>query len=83
VACDCDGANEVCFDNETGFLVRPGDLSTLADRLLRLANDPQLRARFGERGREFVRQNFAVEQMVDRLYTLYQKLAAERGLPTT
>ena len=83
VACDCDGAKEVCFDNETGFLVPPGNLTALTDRLLRLANDPQLRARFGERGREFVRRNFAVEQMVDGLYNLYQKLAAQRGPGTT
>lgn len=83
VACDCDGANEVCLDNETGFLVPPGDLPALIDRLLRLAQDPELRARFGGRGREFVRQHFAVERMVDNLYTLYLKLAAARGLPTT
>jgi glycosyltransferase involved in cell wall biosynthesis len=80
VAYDCDGAGEVCIDNETGFLVQAGDLTGLTDRLLRLANDVPLRTRFGERGRQFVRQNFAVERMVDSLYTLYQKLAAERGL---
>ena len=83
VACDCDGAKEVCLDNETGFLVRPGDLASLTDRLLRLANDGTLRARFGERGREFVRRNFAVERMVESLYSLCEKLAAVRGLPTT
>ena len=79
VAYNCDGASEVCFDNETGFLLQPGDLTGLGDRLLQLANDAPLRARFGGRGREFVRQHFAVERMVDSLYTLYQKLAAERG----
>jgi glycosyltransferase involved in cell wall biosynthesis len=83
VAYDCDGAKEVCFDNETGFLLQRGDLAGLQDQLLSLANNPELRARFGERGRDFVRQHFAVEQMVDSLYSLYQKLAAERGLPTT
>jgi glycosyltransferase involved in cell wall biosynthesis len=82
VAFDCDGASEVCFDNETGFLVTPGDLTGLGDRLLRLANDAPLRTRFGERGREFVRQHFAIERMVDHLYTLYQKLAAESGRHT-
>jgi glycosyltransferase involved in cell wall biosynthesis len=80
VACDCDGAKEICLDNETGFLVPPGDLAGLTDRLLRLANDAPLRARFGGRGCEFVRHHFTVERMVDSLYTLYQKLAAERGL---
>ena len=29
VAYDCDGAREVCIENETGFLIRPGDLKKL------------------------------------------------------
>jgi len=79
-AYDCDGAREVCFDHETGFLIRPGDLPNLTEKLLRLANDAALRERLGRRGQQFVRENFAVERMVDNLYHLYQKLAAERGL---
>src|SRR5208282_2235787 len=73
VACDCDGAREVCFDGETGFLLRPGDLAGLRDRLLQLANDAPLREQFGRRGRQFVREHFAVESMVDALYLLYLK----------
>jgi glycosyltransferase involved in cell wall biosynthesis len=79
VACDCDGAREVCFDGTTGFLLPPGDLAGLGDRLLRLANDAQLREQFGRRGQAFVREHFAVERMVDALYRLYLNLAAERG----
>ena len=42
VAYDADGAREVCLENETGFLLRPGDLPGLRERLLRLARDPAL-----------------------------------------
>ncbi|MDD5139525.1 MAG: glycosyltransferase family 4 protein [Verrucomicrobiales bacterium] len=80
VAYDCDGAREVCLENETGFLLRPGDLEGLKNRLLQLANDAALREKFGRHGQDFVRQNFSVEGMVDGIYNLYQKLAAERGL---
>jgi len=80
IAYDCDGAREVCFDNETGFLIRPGDLKSLTEKLLRLAGDPALREQFGKRGQQFVREHFGVERMVDSLYSLYQKLAAERGI---
>ena len=79
VAYDCDGAGEVCLENETGFLVQPGDLAALRDRLLRLAGDPALREQLGRRGREFVRQRFSVETMVDELYVLYLKLAVQAG----
>jgi glycosyltransferase involved in cell wall biosynthesis len=78
VAYDCDGAKEVCFDDATGFLLRPGDLTGLTATLERLADDAALRERLGRRGQEFVRERFAVERMVDDLYGLYMKLAAQR-----
>jgi glycosyltransferase involved in cell wall biosynthesis len=81
VAYDCDGAGEVCLDNETGFLVKPGDLPALTGRLTLLAGDAALRKRLALRGQQFVRERFGVEQMVDHLYALYLKLAAERNLP--
>jgi len=80
VAYDCDGAGEVCHDGETGFLLRPGDLTGLTNRLLQLAGDDALRKKFGRSGADFVRENFAVEKMVDAIYDLYLKLAADRGL---
>jgi glycosyltransferase involved in cell wall biosynthesis len=75
VAYDFDGADEVCLDGATGFLVRTGDVATVTQRLGQLAGDAALRERLGRRGQAFVRENFAVEHMVDSLYTLYQKLA--------
>jgi len=80
VAYDCDGAREVCRDGETGFLVKPGDLTGLKNRLLQLADDAALRGKLGRAGQQFVRDNFAVEKMVDAIYNLYLKLAAERGI---
>ncbi len=77
VACDCDGASEVCLDGETGFLVQPGDLSQCAERILRLARDPDLRLRLGRNGRELVRQRFSVETMLEELRALYRRLTPE------
>src|SRR6185369_968477 len=64
VAYDFDGADEVCLENETGFLVRTGDVATAAQKLLQLANNPELRKQFGQRGQAFVRGNFPIEKMV-------------------
>jgi glycosyltransferase involved in cell wall biosynthesis len=80
VAYDFDGSDEICLENETGFLIRTGDIETAARKLLQLANDPALRKKFGERGRQFVKENFSVEKMVDDQYNVYLKLAAERGI---
>jgi glycosyltransferase involved in cell wall biosynthesis len=75
-AYDCDGAGEVCIDNETGFLVPPGDRETLARRLLQLAGDPALRRRLGTHGREFVRPRFSIDNMLNELQALYLQLSA-------
>jgi glycosyltransferase involved in cell wall biosynthesis len=80
VAYDFDGADEVCLENETGFFVRTGDTDTAAQRLLQFANDSALRKKFGQRGQQFVRDNFSIEKMVHDQYTVYLKLAAERGI---
>lgn len=77
-AYDCDGAREVCLDGETGFLVKPGDLSTLSSRIAQLAADPTLRERLGHRGQQLVREQFSVEKMVDSLHALYLRLISEQ-----
>ena len=75
VASDCDGANEICLPDETGFLVRPGDEGELVERLVQLAGDAALRERLGARGQQLVRERFSVGRMVDELHALYLKLA--------
>jgi glycosyltransferase involved in cell wall biosynthesis len=81
VAYDCDGANEVCFSDQTGFLIPPGAVAILAERLAQLAGDAALRERLGCRGREFVREHFAVQTMVEKIHTLYQELVAGEAVP--
>jgi glycosyltransferase involved in cell wall biosynthesis len=79
IAYDFDGADEVCLENETGFIVRTGDTDAAAQRLLQLANDPALRERFGRAGTVFVRDNFSIEKMVDDQYHVYLKLLERRA----
>src|SRR5947207_4014403 len=74
VAYDFDGADEVCLEGQTGFLVRTGDVITVVNRLLQLAKDPALRQRLGHRGQQFVQERFAVQRMIDDLLQLYLKL---------
>jgi glycosyltransferase involved in cell wall biosynthesis len=80
VAYDCDGAREVCIDNETGFLVLAGDKEALARRVVQLARDAALRERVGKRGQRFVLSRFSVDKMVRELHELYLKLLAGAGI---
>jgi glycosyltransferase involved in cell wall biosynthesis len=81
VAYDFDGADEVCLDDTTGFLVHTGDVATVTRRLLELAQSPALRKRMGDQGRQLVREQFKVERMIDDLYDLYLKLAGAHRIP--
>jgi glycosyltransferase involved in cell wall biosynthesis len=76
VAFDCDGAGEVCLDGKTGYLIEPGDLAKLEERLAKLAEDAALRAGLGQAGRALVKEEFTVEQLVERQYELYRHLLA-------
>jgi glycosyltransferase involved in cell wall biosynthesis len=80
VAYDFDGADEICLEGRTGFLVRTGDVAKVAERLKQLAADAGLRKQLGATGRDFVLQNFSVERLVEEQYQLYLRLTAEHGL---
>jgi glycosyltransferase involved in cell wall biosynthesis len=79
IAFDCDGAAEVCRDRETGFLLQPGDLPGLVDRVARLAGDPELARRLGATGRSWVRERFSEEALVQSLDALYRRLLQQPG----
>lgn len=81
VAYDCDGANEICLPNETGFLVRVGDTADLAAKLIQLAQNPQLRQKFGARGQTIVKELFSDKRMVEEIYNLYVKLSSKINRP--
>ena len=79
IAFDCDGAAEVCRDLETGFLLQPGDLPGLVDRVARLAGDAELARRLGVTGRSWVRERFSEEALVQSLDALYRRLLHRSG----
>jgi len=74
------GVPDVVEDGEDGFLVDVGDADGLAERLERLARDPELRRRFGETGRARVLPRYAVPRLVDDIDALYRELLAEAGI---
>ena len=74
VATTVGGVADVVEDGTDGFLVDPGDTDAMAERLERLARDPELRAAFGEAGRRRALERYAVERLVGDLDELYRSL---------
>lgn len=61
------GAAEIVEDGKTGLLVEPGSSEAVAGALLRLARDPELRARLGAAGRATVQARYTHEHFRARL----------------
>jgi len=76
VATRVGGVPDVVREGEDGFLVEAGDVDALADRLARLAADPELRERLGAAGRARVIPRYSVERLVDDIDLLYRSLLA-------
>jgi glycosyltransferase involved in cell wall biosynthesis len=67
-------------DGETGLLVPPNDPGALAGAIGRLLDDPDLRARLGDAGRQRVLGRFTWEVTARGTVEQYQALAAENGV---
>jgi glycosyltransferase involved in cell wall biosynthesis len=74
VASRLDALPEVVRDGETGFLVTPGDVEELRDRLAQLLADPALAARMGSRARELAVDQFTWEACARRCLAAYAEL---------
>jgi len=73
ISFDVDGAREVVNEN-TGRLIEPKNVEQLTKACAELIEDKDLRERLGRTGREFVKEKFAPETMVDTIEAVYRKL---------
>lgn len=71
VVTDTGGVADAVIDGETGYVVNPGDLDALGDRIGRLCRDDDQRERMGEAAREWVIKNHGWETIVDSLEDVY------------
>jgi glycosyltransferase involved in cell wall biosynthesis len=75
VATDVGGTPDAVHEGTTGLLVRPSDPSRLADAILRLYQEPALRAKLGNAARAAARAGYSAEAVIRQVETLYTRLA--------
>jgi glycosyltransferase involved in cell wall biosynthesis len=73
------GIPEIIAEGETGFVVPRGAPEPLAERLIQLLEDPDLRARFGQAGTARIRQLFTVPAMVAGTLAVYERARQQNG----
>jgi glycosyltransferase involved in cell wall biosynthesis len=74
VATNVGGVPETVEPDSTGLLVPARDCDAFSAALVKLASDPALARRMGERGRERQQKQFGVDRMVDDYARLFDAL---------
>ena len=66
------GLPEVCLDGITGILVPPSSPEKIAEAVLRLVSDPQLREAYGLAAKQLVKEKFTLQHTLDQMEQVYR-----------
>jgi glycosyltransferase involved in cell wall biosynthesis len=80
VATAVGGTTEVVVDGVTGLLVSPRNPDMLAQAIIRLLHDPDLRRKMGQAGQRRVEQYFSLKETIWQTELLYRTLLREKGI---
>ena len=72
IATKVGGVAEIVQHGKTGFLNRLGDVASMTKAVRKLAGDPALAAKMGERARHHAAEDFSVEAAVRKYVGLYR-----------
>ena len=78
IATDTGGVGEVINDSKAGFIVHVGDAKRMAERLMLLLQDENLRQRMGQYASERLNSDFSVDAMVKNTESLYTNLLKQK-----
>lgn len=70
---------EIVDDGKNGFVVPAGDPAAMADSLLQLVQNPQLRNRMGETARRYAVEKFSYPVFAEKTLAVYQRLVKSSG----
>jgi len=74
IASDSGGPREIIDNGNTGFLVPPGDVSSLSDTLVKILKSKELAETMGRNSRAAAQSRFGEEQFLNELLDIYGSL---------
>ena len=86
IVSDLLGVRETVIPNETGFRITAGDFVMLAERIMQICDDDELRMKLGQGARKRVESFFTREMQIENLTKLIAKesgnifMGVERGI---
>lgn len=75
IVTDVGGCPEAIEENISGFVVPPGDSDKLAEKVILLKQEPNLRERFGKAAQKRVREKFCIQEHVKQIQQVYRELS--------
>lgn len=72
------GICQAVVEGETGYLVEERDVSGMAAKMLRLAQDPLLAKQLGQAGRQHMEKHYSLEQYIETLDACVAKAVNEK-----
>jgi glycosyltransferase involved in cell wall biosynthesis len=72
------GIPEAVADGDTGFLISPGDVEAITERVTRLLQNAELRQQMSLRARRRALEMFEAGAFIQRLYEIYDAVLAEQ-----
>ncbi|OAS17200.1 glycosyltransferase family 4 protein [Paenibacillus oryzisoli] len=78
VASENRGHRELVHDGDNGWLTPPNDYKAMAEKLLLLANDKELRIRLGSNGRQMIEAKYAIERVLHQKSAIYSRFMDEK-----
>lgn len=70
---DVGGMKYGVLAKESGFIIKENDISGFADAIQNLIENPTMAKFMGEKGKEFVKQNYDSKKLVKRLVSIYKQ----------
>ena len=77
VATEVDGAREVIKNGINGFLVPPKDVDKMAEKVIYLLENKEVRNQIGEKAKTMLSPSFDIDEMVKEIGKLYDELLLE------
>lgn len=81
ISTDVGGLRDSVVDGETGYLVPPGNIDKLTERLTELVQQPERRVRLGKSARQRAIEQFDASQNAKRVVRILEQIVSEVPAP--
>jgi glycosyltransferase involved in cell wall biosynthesis len=74
IATNVGGTSDIVIEGQNGFLVPPKNSEEVANALISLVDDSDLKGKMGKAGRETAQRNFLWDDIVDKVEKVYEEV---------